>query len=87
MISEDILLRKRYKQLKGHFSVLRRKLNNCRVGTDEYNTLLEELMDLSSELGTVRSLKSTDRLSYLDRLMCSLVLSERDNSENNEKTM
>ncbi len=86
-MSEDLLLRKRYKQLKGHFNVLRRKLNNCLAGTDEYNQLLEELMDLSSELGTVRSLKSTDRLSYLDRLMCSLILGERDNSENNEKTM
>ncbi len=84
---EDILLRKRYKQLKGHFNMLRRKLNNCLAGTDEYNALLEELMDLSIELGTIRSLKSTDRLSYLDRLMCSFILSERVNNENNGKIM
>jgi len=86
-MSEDILLRKRYKQIKGHFNELRRKLRNYPAGTDEYNQLLEELMDLSMELGTIRSLKSTDRLSYLDRLMCSVILGERVNSENNEKTM
>lgn len=86
-MSEDIRLRKRYKQLKGHFNGLRKKLRNYPAGTEEYNQVLEDLMDLSMELGTIRSLKSTDRLSYLDRLMCSVVLGQRDNSENNEKTM